>query len=856
MEQKKGLFNFQQAVFDTLKNGQNVILQAPTGAGKTQAALAPFLYFLAENRPENFPRKCIYSVPMRVLANQFIAKYQEDVASYQRKRRIQPEPQVSIQTGENPDDPHFEDTLIFATIDQTLSSFLNIPYGVSGRFANLNAGAVMGSYLVFDEFHLFGPGTSLPTTLAMLKMLNGITPFILMTATFSQTMLNELAQELDAVVIPPKDAGADYFQDVPAQQAQRTRVFGWIPEPLTAERVLMELGHKTICICNTVDRARDLADTLRKKSELTNYQITLIHSQFFPHDRKEIEEQIRTDFRNADGKEQPQLLVATQVIEVGLDISCDVLHTELAPANSLLQRAGRCARREGEHGRVYVYEPPDASPYYFPPKDPESSRESKIEMERNKILLDNIRAALASGEFTAKHMDFALEQKLIDAVHTEVDWQILAEIKAQHRGRVDDMLFTIVTNDRGKAPELIRESDTRYVVIHSNPDKDDKIKGYPWVYEGLSLRMNSVYAAWKSAEDAGLLDDNHDLPWVAMQAVPLQTDAADVENEGQQQPRYEWKPIKEPGQLYGSLAVALHPNFAAYSPLSGLQLGRVGEHIAPELRPRRQPYRGGGGGYECETYAQHITGLYNAYRKAHWLKVPHWNHDARKYDQKKIERPALRDEIAYTIQQLEKRYNLPSGRLDEVIRLMLALHDLGKLSVDWQRFAHEWQKAVKKDVSDSDMLAHTDYNSGNEDQKALMREFQNKYQRGNHAGESAMAITHFIMNIVGGQPAEALLRGAITAVARHHTTQVSDYTAFTYAPAAQPTLCEALAVVGLSELEEQLMKDVLWKLTSKNTLTKWLSRIDGQHMNETLLYLFLVRVLRLADQRSFEAGIQ
>src|SRR5262249_5942068 len=147
---------------------RNIILQAPTGAGKTHAALLPFLNALEYNR--DFPRKCIYSVPMRVLAAQFVETYIEAVKHAARDDRIR----VSIQTGEQPNDRELAGDLIFATIDQTLSSFLISPYGLPKRMANLNAAAVMGAYLVFDEFHLFDSTSTLPTTLHMLKMLDGV----------------------------------------------------------------------------------------------------------------------------------------------------------------------------------------------------------------------------------------------------------------------------------------------------------------------------------------------------------------------------------------------------------------------------------------------------------------------------------------------------------------------------------------------------------------------------------------------------------------------------------------------------------------------------------------------------------
>ena len=85
----------------------------------------------------------------------------------------------------------------------------------------------------------------------------------------------------------------------------------------------------------------------------------LLHSRFYKVDRQEKEQWIRDSFKAPQktytGKRLIQ--IATQVIEVGVDATCDVLHTELAPAASLLQRAGRCARREHERGKVLIYLP-------------------------------------------------------------------------------------------------------------------------------------------------------------------------------------------------------------------------------------------------------------------------------------------------------------------------------------------------------------------------------------------------------------------------------------------------------------------------------------------------------------------
>src|SRR5436305_2195556 len=106
---------FQRRIFDYVRSGRSVILQAPTGSGKTRAALAPFIYNLAcqENK---LPCTARYAVPMRVLANQFYNEYQTiapNIDSNAPTRLVDTyqkigQDVVSIQTGEQSDDPQME----------------------------------------------------------------------------------------------------------------------------------------------------------------------------------------------------------------------------------------------------------------------------------------------------------------------------------------------------------------------------------------------------------------------------------------------------------------------------------------------------------------------------------------------------------------------------------------------------------------------------------------------------------------------------------------------------------------------------------------------------------------------------
>jgi CRISPR-associated endonuclease/helicase Cas3 len=137
---------FQLQTIAHLLNRQDVLLRAPTGSGKTETAIAPFLF--AKPLKLDFPNKLIYVVPLRTLANSLRQRTETLINNWSTYYPLSRPLTVTLQTGENPEDPRFEGDIIFCTIDQMLSSFLNIPYSVGRGSANVNAGAIFASYLV------------------------------------------------------------------------------------------------------------------------------------------------------------------------------------------------------------------------------------------------------------------------------------------------------------------------------------------------------------------------------------------------------------------------------------------------------------------------------------------------------------------------------------------------------------------------------------------------------------------------------------------------------------------------------------------------------------------------------------
>ncbi|MBC7099997.1 hypothetical protein H5T52_12995, partial [Candidatus Bipolaricaulota bacterium] len=146
-------------------------------------------------------------------------------------------------------------------------------------------------------------------------------------------------------------------------------------------------------------------------------------------------------------QEKKSLLIATQVVEAGLDISCDCLLTELAPVDALIQRAGRCARWGGE-GSVQVYDVESAAPY------------EKGLMDRTRQIL----AELSSAELTWEEAKQWVNRVLNDRYRS-----VLSEESVEYERVVAQLSLAGFTGNRTASEATIRDVNTVEVSIHSKP---------------------------------------------------------------------------------------------------------------------------------------------------------------------------------------------------------------------------------------------------------------------------------------------------------------------------------------------------------------------------------------------------
>lgn len=545
---KRSPFPYQERVADRLLNGKSVILQAPTGAGKTWAAVAPFLYSRTKNNP--IGDRLIYALPLRSLASNL----HESTKRFDDKNT-----NISLQIGGDANDPFFRDDIIFTTIDQLLSSYLLHPVGLSPRSDNINAGALPGALIVLDEFHLLDPDNAQGTAIEMLHTLKGFSQFVLMTATLSTPAAEWLAQSLGAEFI---SLTADEIAALPAQKG-RNRTWRYRPETLSAARILHQNNGRTIVLTNTVSQAQRIYREIKAQLPDPNRPLFLLHARFLPEDRKDTEKQLNKHF-GPNAEPSNAILVTTQVIEAGIDISAEYLHTEMAPLNALIQRAGRVARyAKRNQGEVFIYDASSQFPYKL--QEPE---------------LQTIRDTITSP---------SAEDSWIDQFYGQRERAQLTSLYANLTGLRTRIRKAMEDTDRSCLSELVRNIDSISLIITATPDPSLFNSG-PWP-QTLSIPATSL-----GALAPFFRSPPPETPWLAQKLVPASEDSESRD------PIMRWEPVASFAQARSQWLLAIHPNIGNYTKELGLILGERGESLPliPIPRPPRIPYQ-----YTSEDWTLH-----------------------------------------------------------------------------------------------------------------------------------------------------------------------------------------------------------------------------------------------------------
>jgi CRISPR-associated endonuclease/helicase Cas3 len=328
------------------------VLKAPTGLGKTDAVIVDWL----SRKPTT---RLIYCLPGRALTKQVaeVAQSRVHCAGLENEVRVLELMGGSEDLGQRigPQDH----AILVGTQDILISRALNRGYAQSPfrwpvDFALLNNDATW----IFDEIQLLGDALATSTQLAALRKhfrTFGNVPCVWMSATLEEGWLKTVDfQESPTVIgLGEKDLQIQTVRQR-VNAVKSVQATDQCDLPRDCANFVIEQhrpGTLTLVIANTVARAQDIWDELRRNGA---GDALLLHSRFRPSDRTEIIDRAL--------KQKNGIVVSTQVIEAGVDIDADLMVTDVAPWSSLVQRFGRVNRYgDRSDSRIYWAQNPQRS---------------------------------------------------------------------------------------------------------------------------------------------------------------------------------------------------------------------------------------------------------------------------------------------------------------------------------------------------------------------------------------------------------------------------------------------------------------------------------------------------------------
>lgn len=335
-------------------DSDRLILNAGCGEGKTAAALLLAQKLLKENRIEriiltlptkftanNLYRDLVspdgYDIPRQLVgithgdSEQFLTQFSDDETQGEAE-----------DTNENVKAQEFENNfyakpVTISTVDHLLMSLYHGYKYADRAFFNIAA-----SLVVFDEVHYYQGRTIEAIATAMRHLTRLKVPHLVMTATIPDAIRKRFNypeeypfQQAPAVINGTSESKTP-FEIVKLHKTPLDEENTISPE--LVDLVRQNQGKRQIIFVNQVNRAKNVYLALKEQGIREN--LICYHSGFIGKHRVEKEKIIRSLFKGSDAC----VLVSTQVSELSLDISADVMYSEIAPIDSIVQRGGRLHR--------------------------------------------------------------------------------------------------------------------------------------------------------------------------------------------------------------------------------------------------------------------------------------------------------------------------------------------------------------------------------------------------------------------------------------------------------------------------------------------------------------------------------
>ncbi|MBO9202527.1 MULTISPECIES: CRISPR-associated helicase Cas3' [Niastella] len=330
---------------------RHTLVIAPTGSGKTD--------FLIRRCKGRF----FYVLPFQASINAMFLRIKDDLRFHNPDLNIGLLHASSrIQPGITIDEKMLQNKVGATVKVLTPHQIAGIVFGIRGYEAMILD--LKGCDVIIDEIHSYNNETKV-IVLKIIEMLAHLGCRVhIGSATIPRKLQDNMLEILGrANVYQPKlfNVVLDTFD---------RHIVHKIPNWIAAQPIIkkaIEEKQKILVICNQVGNAQKVYDEL--VDTYASIKQLLIHARFARSDRAVKESKLTKNYNNS---KKTCIVVSTQVVEVSLDINFDILITESAPLDSLIQRFGRINRERnettiGKYKPVYVIQPPNnkaaAQPY-------------------------------------------------------------------------------------------------------------------------------------------------------------------------------------------------------------------------------------------------------------------------------------------------------------------------------------------------------------------------------------------------------------------------------------------------------------------------------------------------------------
>lgn len=323
---------------------KHTLVTAPTGAGKTD-----FLLKRCKGR-------VFYVLPFQASINAMYERIKHDLRNTDAQVHLLHASSAIKMEGKSLEEKILQRHIGASVKVLTPHQLASLVFGTKGYEALI--ADLTGCDIILDEIHTYS-ATTQAIVLKIVEMLCALHCRVhIGTATMPTVLYNRLLQimggEDNVDEVSLSDDVLDTFNRHMVYKAE-------CYEDL--EQVIkdaIEAKKKILIVVNKVARSQDLFNRL--SDQYTHVDKLLIHSRFKRTDRAILETKLKEVFNES---KEACIVVATQVVEVSLDISFDLMITDAAPIDALIQRFGRINRKRtqetiGHYKPVYVIAPPDS----------------------------------------------------------------------------------------------------------------------------------------------------------------------------------------------------------------------------------------------------------------------------------------------------------------------------------------------------------------------------------------------------------------------------------------------------------------------------------------------------------------